>query len=634
MLNALLRDHYQHVPEQMVPIPPAGLRVGRSSSCDLALPDESTVSGKHADLYREDDQLWLRDLDSSNGTFVNGVPIVRFCLRDNDVIEVGRCHLGLICDVRFAKKLMATDPTSTRKRPLFDASHFARIRDEYEFYRQPVSIVVIDAIAQKSLPGTDDKQLRRRLLASMADRLSSSLPVGARICAGPHNLGVAVFAPPGASKAAHAIVSNLASELSSTGITIEDRVVAPSAQTFALSPGTSEDEAFNSCMQHRVATTPSSAELPAPDPAVVANRASDSLIALRWIHLSDLHFGAGSQSWALDRREVLEAIRRDIAERHPVAPDRVFVTGDVAYSGSAHQYEMAQDWFQRLAIPLETIRVVPGNHDIDRSVAQVPAIAAMHEIARRRPAFLNEALHDEVSRELLTRKLKAFHEFRAQFFPRPKKGAMGYGGSWFSPCEWYDYAESATLKGRRYSVWGLSTVWISDRDDGDVERLGDRGAGFVPNMLLPTFSCTLLGGDRHERSADILQIVLTHHPVEWLVPSSRNAFEGALSRSPHVHLCGHVHAEAAELKAQFGRTQERLTFVAAAAHGDEDGGSSHGYSWGAIRWVRSQKCWQAGWAPRTYVQSRREMRPDSTRHDLDQEGFAWRTIPLKWEPPA
>ncbi len=45
--------------------------LGRGNECDLLLP-ERQVSRQHVRIRREDDQFFLEDLDSKNGTWVNG----------------------------------------------------------------------------------------------------------------------------------------------------------------------------------------------------------------------------------------------------------------------------------------------------------------------------------------------------------------------------------------------------------------------------------------------------------------------------------------------------------------------------------------------------------------------------------
>lgn len=48
------------------------LTVGRASTCDIANPSDKTLSGTHAVLERVGGLWCVRDLGSSNGTFVNG----------------------------------------------------------------------------------------------------------------------------------------------------------------------------------------------------------------------------------------------------------------------------------------------------------------------------------------------------------------------------------------------------------------------------------------------------------------------------------------------------------------------------------------------------------------------------------
>lgn len=64
-------------------------RVGRRSDLDLCLPCQS-VSGQHAEIVEENGDLWLTDLNSTNGTFVNGRRLKsRYKLNENDAIQFG-----------------------------------------------------------------------------------------------------------------------------------------------------------------------------------------------------------------------------------------------------------------------------------------------------------------------------------------------------------------------------------------------------------------------------------------------------------------------------------------------------------------------------------------------------------------
>jgi Mg-chelatase subunit ChlD len=67
------------------------LVIGRRTACDLALSDDETVSSEHCEIRWSNDRLVVRDLHSSNGTLVNGVPIAGdYPLEGGDCIAIGQ----------------------------------------------------------------------------------------------------------------------------------------------------------------------------------------------------------------------------------------------------------------------------------------------------------------------------------------------------------------------------------------------------------------------------------------------------------------------------------------------------------------------------------------------------------------
>ncbi|GAV32086.1 hypothetical protein with FHA domain [Coriobacteriaceae bacterium EMTCatB1] len=66
--------------------------VGRLKECQIRL-DDANVSRRHAAFIRLPDGWAIEDLDSTNGTRVNGRSITRTRLRDGDIIEVGLSRL-------------------------------------------------------------------------------------------------------------------------------------------------------------------------------------------------------------------------------------------------------------------------------------------------------------------------------------------------------------------------------------------------------------------------------------------------------------------------------------------------------------------------------------------------------------
>ena len=61
------------------------LTIGRGSDCDLVL-DEPEMSRRHAVIENSGDGIYLRDLGSANGTFVNGVQVRDAVLHPDDQI--------------------------------------------------------------------------------------------------------------------------------------------------------------------------------------------------------------------------------------------------------------------------------------------------------------------------------------------------------------------------------------------------------------------------------------------------------------------------------------------------------------------------------------------------------------------
>lgn len=73
---------------------------------------------------------------------------------------------------------------------------------------------------------------------------------------------------------------------------------------------------------------------------------------MRFIHLSDLHFGRGVQG------DKLEALGRDLVSQ---APALLVITGDVTDRGTLSQFRWARDFLRSLAIPFIS---VPGNREV------------------------------------------------------------------------------------------------------------------------------------------------------------------------------------------------------------------------------------------------------------------------------
>jgi hypothetical protein len=75
--------------------------IGRRPDNDIQV-DNLGVSGEHAVVTTLLNDSVIEDLNSTNGTLVNGQPITKHLLQDNDVIEVGKHKLKFVVEAAVA----------------------------------------------------------------------------------------------------------------------------------------------------------------------------------------------------------------------------------------------------------------------------------------------------------------------------------------------------------------------------------------------------------------------------------------------------------------------------------------------------------------------------------------------------
>jgi pSer/pThr/pTyr-binding forkhead associated (FHA) protein len=63
--------------------------IGRSTKSDIRV-DQESISRNHSTVVITGKSVLIRDLGSTNGTYVNDEPIQEYVLRDGDLIKVGR----------------------------------------------------------------------------------------------------------------------------------------------------------------------------------------------------------------------------------------------------------------------------------------------------------------------------------------------------------------------------------------------------------------------------------------------------------------------------------------------------------------------------------------------------------------
>jgi pSer/pThr/pTyr-binding forkhead associated (FHA) protein len=70
------------------------LTAGRGANNDLALPNDEFASARHARFEPRRDGIFVEDVGSTNGTFVNGIRLARERrLSPGDIVRVGETDL-------------------------------------------------------------------------------------------------------------------------------------------------------------------------------------------------------------------------------------------------------------------------------------------------------------------------------------------------------------------------------------------------------------------------------------------------------------------------------------------------------------------------------------------------------------
>jgi pSer/pThr/pTyr-binding forkhead associated (FHA) protein len=128
--------------------------IGRSPENSIQLQDTS-VSGRHAQIVVVAENCYLKDLGSTNGTVVNGQAVSEVQLRSGDRIRFGKIEAGFECDVvsaaqplpRFAETEARPAELSARPADFANASPFPSRKTKKDPARTAVFAAVAVAFA-------------------------------------------------------------------------------------------------------------------------------------------------------------------------------------------------------------------------------------------------------------------------------------------------------------------------------------------------------------------------------------------------------------------------------------------------------------------------------------------------------
>lgn len=193
---------------------------------------------------------------------------------------------------------------------------------------------------------------------------------------------------------------------------------------------------------------------------------------MRLLHLSDIHFRTPecmnpSHDPGVPFRSLLEIDLVDLCTKDGTAVDAILVGGDIAFKGHPDEYKVAKDWLLRVAercgCKPEGILIVPGNHDVDRSICATAAVSNAQQAIANEPELhsrdqqLARQLRDEQTGAALFKPLEAYNDFAAQF-----------GCSIFPKRPFWD-KDLVLANDVKLRVFGLTSVLISGHGDRDKE---------------------------------------------------------------------------------------------------------------------------------------------------------------------
>lgn len=77
--------------------------IGRDDDCHVVI-DDPRASARHAMVYFASGEFRVRDLESTNGSLLNGSPLTEFAFHDGDDLRCGKTVIRLLVDFKDPKK--------------------------------------------------------------------------------------------------------------------------------------------------------------------------------------------------------------------------------------------------------------------------------------------------------------------------------------------------------------------------------------------------------------------------------------------------------------------------------------------------------------------------------------------------
>ena len=298
--------------------------------------------------------------------------------------------------------------------------------------------------------------------------------------------------------------------------------------------------------------------------------------SIKWIHLSDFHFGLNPFDQAFSSKKIVEHLTESKAKGF--IPDFIFITGDIANTGKKSEYEQ---FVEHLISPildifgnefLDNIFTVPGNHDLNRNVNQE---FSKEKFVRPESLSFNPDPGSSLRREMLAKRFEDFFEHNLCESSMDIKSDQGA------------IAVERSINSEKVGIVGLNTAWLCDGEK-DKEALTP-GVPILRDALERIAECSV-------------KFVLGHHPLDWLYLPHRQAIQSLLAAKQAIYLHGHMHTES--FSNTLNGAGEFLTVQTGAGWQCPEGGKwKNGFMWGEAHphaglvrfqpfsWSFPNQCW-------------------------------------------
>jgi len=157
------------------------IMVGRSPECDIQLTDDC-VSRMHCRVVSGKDGVIISDLDSTNGTYVNGTAVSARILQDADRVKIGRSIFKYLSSDNIEGayheeiyRLKTTDGlTGAYNKRYFD-EELERELHRFQRYERPLSLLIMDIDHFKRINDDYGHLAGDRVLSQLGLLMSSNI---------------------------------------------------------------------------------------------------------------------------------------------------------------------------------------------------------------------------------------------------------------------------------------------------------------------------------------------------------------------------------------------------------------------------------------------------------------------------